>query len=42
MILNKLHAGSEVCLVEFVRNVPAQGAEFASLLDKTRVICTSS
>ena len=33
MVLDELHAGRKVSLVEFVRDVPAQGTELPSLLD---------
>ena len=33
MVLDELDAGGEVCLVEFVWDVPAEGAELPSLLD---------
>jgi len=34
MVLNELHGGREVGLVELVRNVPADRAELAPLLDR--------
>lgn len=34
VVLNKLHGGVEVSLVELVGDVPAQGAEFTPLLDR--------
>lgn len=33
MILNELHSGGKVGLIEFVGNVPAERAELASLLN---------
>lgn len=32
MVLHKLHAGGEICLVELVRDVPAERAELTTLL----------
>ena len=35
VILNKLYAGSKVCLVELIWYIPAQGAKLSSLLNNS-------
>lgn len=37
VVLNKLHAGSKVCLIELVRNVPAQRTKLTTFLWRTEI-----